>query len=181
MHPLGRLIAQRMEHPDHHWSVRDVERRARERGESLSKTTVGALRREMTPHITRVTVYGLAAGIGVTPLTVANAALESWGIDTHPAEVTDSLATIAIDPTLSDRDRRQLRTLITDMRDTAKESVHAVEDSPESGASSEAGQAQEVSARRPVGTADEGKQFAWGRNVDNAADEPPIEDRHQNR
>lgn len=116
MHPLGRLIAQRMDHPDHRWSVRDVERRARDRGESLNKTTVSALRKEMTPTITRSTVFGLAAGLGVTPLTVASAALESWGIETRPVEVTDSLATIAIDPTLSDRDRQQLHTLITDMR-----------------------------------------------------------------
>lgn len=116
MHPLGRLISERMDHPDHRWSVRDVERRAREQGESLNKTTVNDLRKGMTPSITRSNVFGLAAGLGVTPLTVAIAALESWGIQTRPAEVTDSLATIAIDPTLSERDRRQLRTLIEDMR-----------------------------------------------------------------
>jgi len=116
MHPLGRLISERMDHPDHRWSVRDVERRAREQGESLNKTTVNDLRKGMTPSITRSNVFGLAAGLGVTPLTVAMAALESWGIQTRPAEVTDSLATIAIDPTLSERDRRQLKTLIEDMR-----------------------------------------------------------------
>lgn len=147
MHPLGRLITERMEHPDHRWSVRDVERRARERGESLSKTTVAALRREMTPQISRVTVNALAAGLGVTPLTVANAALESWGISTHPAEVTDSLATIAIDPSLSERDRRQLRTLITEMRDTAKDD-HDLETAAQSDASTQERQAQEAKLRR---------------------------------
>lgn len=116
MHPLGRLIAQRMDHPDHAWSVRDVERRAREQGESLNKSTVSDLRKKMPPSITRSNVFGLAAGLGVTPLTVANAALESWGIETRPVEVTDTLATIAVDPTLSERDRRQLRSIITDMR-----------------------------------------------------------------
>lgn len=116
MHPLGQLIAERMDHPDHRWSVRDVERRAREQGESLNRSTVSDLRKRMTPSITRVNVFGLAAGLGVTPLTVAAAALESWGIPTRPVEVTDSLATIDIDPTLSDRDRRQLHVLIAEMR-----------------------------------------------------------------
>lgn len=117
MHPLGRLIAERMDHPDHRWSVRDVERQARERGESLNRSTVSDLRKRMTPSITRANVFGLAAGLGVTPLTVANAALESWGISTRLVEVTDSLATIAVDPTLSDRDRRQLRAIIRDLRE----------------------------------------------------------------
>jgi hypothetical protein len=116
MHPLGRLIAKRMDMKDHRWAVRDVERRARAAGERLNKTTVSDLRRKMTPTITKANIYGLAAGLGVTPLTVGLAALESWDIETHPVEVTDSLATVAIDPTLSDRDRRQLRALITDMR-----------------------------------------------------------------
>lgn len=116
MHPLGRLIAQRMDHPDHRWSVRDVERRARDLGESLNKSTVSDLRKKMPPSITRSNVFGLAAGLGVTPLAVALAAIESWGIETRPVEVTDSLATIAIDPSLSDRDRRQLGAIITDMR-----------------------------------------------------------------
>jgi hypothetical protein len=117
MHPLGRLIAERMDHPDHRWSVRDVERQARERGESLNRSTVSDLRKRMTPSITRANVFGLAAGLGVTPLTVANAALESWGISTRLVEVTDSLATIAVDPTLSERDRRQLRNIIQDLRE----------------------------------------------------------------
>jgi hypothetical protein len=143
---LGRLISERMENKDHRWGVRDVERRARERGESLNKTTVSELRREMTPTITRANVYGLAAGLGVTPLTVALAALESWGIETRPIEVTDSLATIAIDPTLSDRDRRQLRALITDMRADQGENDGMV-DTTQSRAQSEALRAQEVSVR----------------------------------
>lgn len=154
MHPLGRLIAERMEHPDHRWSVRDVERRARERGESLNRSTVSELRRGMTPSITKSNVFGLAAGLGVTPLTVAIAALESWGIDTRPSEVTDSLATIAIDPTLSERDRRHLRALIADMREYStvdqpdKGARHAVEVAQESSASPQAVEGQEAGLDR---------------------------------
>jgi hypothetical protein len=144
MHPLGRLIEQRMDHPDHHWSVRDVERQARIQGESLNRTTVSDLRKKMTPSITRANVLGLAAGLGVTPLTVAIAALESWGIQTRPVEVTDSLATIAIDPTLSDRDKRQLRTLIADMRDVNQGDGHVVEAAKKPDASTEAVKDQET-------------------------------------
>lgn len=144
MHPLGRLISQRMENPDHRWSVRDVERRAREQGESLNKTTVSELRREMTPTLTRANVFGLAAGLGVTPLTVALAALESWGIETRPVEVTDSMATIAIDPTLSVRDRRQLRALIADMRTNHEGVSDGLETTTQSDAQTEGRQAQEA-------------------------------------
>lgn len=164
MHPLGRLIAQRMDHPDHRWSVRDVERRARDLGESLNKSTVSDLRKKMPPSITRSNVFGLAAGLGVTPLAVAMAAIESWGIETRPVEVTDSLATIAVDPSLSDRDRRQLRSIITDMRDhnAPRGSDHAVDSTPipartaaPAGAPDEAPEDQEVSdkvkTRGPIG------------------------------
>jgi len=148
MHPLGRLIAQRMDHPDHRWSVRDVERQAREQGESLNRSTVSGLRNAMTPSITRANVFGLAAGLRVTPLTVALAAIESWGIETRPAEETDSLATIAIDPTLSDRDRRQLRAMVTDMRENStltKGSSDAVEAQKKPPAPSQGNKVEEVS------------------------------------
>ncbi len=159
MHPLGRLIAQRMDHPDHRWSVRDVERRAREQGESLNKTTVSDLRRAMSPSINRSNIYGLAAGLGVTPLAVANAALESWGIETRPVEVTDSLATIAVDPSLSDRDRRQLRTIITDMRDhnsargtdDDERPVQPADPTPAAGAPHEAPEGKEDGLQDPQG------------------------------
>lgn len=151
MHPLGDLIAQRMEHPDHRWSVRDVERRAREQGEKLNRSTISSLRQAMTPSVTRDLIFGLAAGLGVTPLTVATAAIESWGITTRPNEVTDSLDTISIDPTLSDRDRRQLRAMVADMRENstvdqpAKGRSHAVEVAQKSDAPSEDHEKQEVS------------------------------------
>lgn len=159
MHPLGRLIAQRMDHPDHRWSVRDVERRARDLGESLNKSTVSDLRKRMPPSITRSNVFGLAAGLGVTPLAVANAALESWGIETRPVEVTDSLATIAVDPTLSDRDRQQLRTIITDMRghnaargtNDGQRSIQPAHTTTPAGAPDEAVKDQEAALYDPQG------------------------------
>lgn len=100
-------------------------RRAQGCKEILSKSTVQKLKSEMTPHISRATIRGLAAGLGVTPLTVGTAALESWGINTRPVEVTDSVATIEIDPSLSVSNRRELIALIKEMRSPA--SVHDTE------------------------------------------------------
>jgi hypothetical protein len=114
MHPLGRLIAERRRIEG--WSMQAVVDRAAALGEALGKSNLARLEAEPPLAITRKTVLGLASGLGVTPLTVANAVLESWGIETRPVEVTDSLATIAIDPSLSDRHRRQLRALIVEMR-----------------------------------------------------------------
>ena len=83
--------------------------------------------RKLEPE-SKVLVALLAAGLGVTPLTVATAALESWGIRTRPNEVTDTLATLAIDPSLSDRDRRQLRNFIRDLREHSALTTGATDD-----------------------------------------------------
>lgn len=125
MYPLGRLITECMEHPDNRWSLRAVSDRAKALGEKLDKSTVGKLKKEMTPAITRATVYGLAAGLRVTPLTVANAVMESWGINPHPAEVTDCLQTIRIDPTLGESQRRQLIALVHEMRRSSSDKREA--------------------------------------------------------
>lgn len=114
MHPLGRLITGRMKVEE--WSLAQVVARAEAHGARLGKSNLGKLKNEMTPSISKSTIEGLAAGLGVTPLTVANSALRSWGIEPHPNEMTDSLATIEVDPSLSDRDRRQLVALVKEMR-----------------------------------------------------------------
>lgn len=114
VHPLGALIIARMS--SNGWSLDDVVARAEAQGEKLGRSNLHRMRKTAPEAITRSAMFGLAAGLGVTPLSVANAALQSMGINPHTAEVTDSLATVAIDPTLSDPDRRRLKALIIEMR-----------------------------------------------------------------
>lgn len=120
MHPLGALIESQRKKPDNRWSYQDIANQSEAAGCPIAKSTVQDLAtKPMKPTITRANVFGLAAGLKVTALTVARAALSSWGIDTSGLEVTDSLATIAIDPTLSQPQKNQLRALVTSMRDSA--------------------------------------------------------------
>ena len=123
MHPLGQLISERMDHPDHRWSLDDVVERATQRGEKLGRSNLARLRKEMTPQLSRATVRGLAAGLGVTPLTIANAAMRSWGIETATIEVTDAAETVRIDPTLGEGQKRQLLALIREMRGESADGV----------------------------------------------------------
>lgn len=131
MHPLGQLITERMEHPDNRWSLNDVVDRAAARGEKLGRSNLARLRAEMTPHLSLATICGLAAGLGVTPLTVANAALRSWGIEPIATESTDSIETVRIDPSLGERQREQLEVLIRQMRSAGDITPpHQVQDLP---------------------------------------------------
>lgn len=119
MHALGQLITERMRLSGR--SLIQVVRFAESQGATLGKSNLGKLKNQMTPSISRATIEGLAAGLEVTQLTVANSALQSWGIEPHPSEVTDSIATIKIDPSLSDRDRRRLTALVKEMREDVPE------------------------------------------------------------
>lgn len=125
VHPLGRLISQRIDHPDNRWSLRAVVSRAEARGEKLEKSNLSKLKNRVTPQISRATVYGLAAGLGVTPLTVANAMLESWDIEPHPAEVTDCVETIRVDPSLGERQRAELIALVQAMRQASPDDAES--------------------------------------------------------
>lgn len=121
MHPLGLLITRRMDLLQPRWVYMDVSKRMRAAGHrGVSKSRVGQLCNDPVASIKGEVIFALAAGLGVTALTVANAALESMGIQTRPMEVTDSVATILIDPTLSDSDRRRLVVLIEEMRQDGK-------------------------------------------------------------
>ncbi|KZS66545.1 hypothetical protein A4G26_09035 [Mycobacterium kansasii] len=116
------LITDRMDHPDNRWSLTDVVHRMQSAGyRGIGKSRLGQVRNGPVESIKRDVIFALAAGLGVTPLTVANAALESMGISTRPAEVTDSAATITIDPTLSEPNRRQLLAMLREMRRIAEE------------------------------------------------------------
>lgn len=114
MHPLGLLITEQMRR--NNLTLDKVVAQARARGEKLGRANLNDLQKSPPKSLTRKTIFGLAAGLGVTPLTVANAALASMGISPLSTEVTDALATIDIDPSLNDRDRRRLRALIVEMR-----------------------------------------------------------------
>lgn len=114
MHPLGALITQRMR--DNDWSLDDVVARAGAQGEKLGRSNLHRMQHEPPESLTRSAIFGLAAGLGVTPLSVANKALESMGVNPSPTETTDTLITVDIDPTLSDPDRRRLKALIIEMR-----------------------------------------------------------------
>ncbi|QLF84185.1 immunity repressor [Gordonia phage Pytheas] len=116
MTTLRQLIQDRMSIPGHEMSLDEVVEKAQKAGEKLGRSNLHKLTKEDPLSLTRATIYGLAAGLGVTPLTVANAAIESMGITTRPVEVTDTLTTAAIDPTLSEQDRKYLSTLIREMR-----------------------------------------------------------------
>ncbi|MCX2753124.1 hypothetical protein [Gordonia sp. 4N] len=116
MTTLRQLIQDRMSIPGHEMSLDDVVEKAQKAGEKLGRSNLHKLTKEAPLSLTRATIYGLAAGLGVTPLTVATAAIESMGIATRPIEVTDTLSTAAIDPTLSEQDRKYLSTLIREMR-----------------------------------------------------------------
>jgi hypothetical protein len=117
MHPLGQLIADRMRIED--WSLDDVVARAEARGHTLSRSNLQRIQKQPVIGIKGEVIFALADGLGVTPRSVANAALQSMGIGAFTVEVTDSLATIDIDPSLSEAGRRQLRALIAEMRQSA--------------------------------------------------------------
>ena len=117
MTTLEQLINDRMRMPGQEMSLDDVVDRAKRSGQKLGRSNLHKLTEEAPVSLTRATILGLAAGLGVTPLTVANAALESMGINPRPIEVTDSASTIQIDPSLSEQNRRQLLALIREMRD----------------------------------------------------------------
>ncbi|UYL86896.1 immunity repressor [Gordonia phage RavenCo17] len=123
MTTLRQLIQDRMSIPGHEMSLDDVVEKAQKAGEKLGRSNLHKLTKEAPLSLTRATIYGLAAGLGVTPLTVANAAIESMGIATRPIEVTDTLTTAAIDPTLSEQDRKYLSTLIREMRNANSTAV----------------------------------------------------------
>lgn len=117
MHPLGQLITDRMEVQKPRWSLQDVIDRMNLAGHYvMKKSRLNQIRHDEVKSLDKEAIFAIADGISVTPLTVGNAALESMGISTRAVEVTDSLATIAIDPSLSEQDRQSATALIRQMR-----------------------------------------------------------------
>lgn len=142
MHPLGQLITDRMEVQKPRWSLQDVIDRMNLAGHYvMKKSRLNQIRHDEVKSLDKEAIFAIADGISVTPLTVGNAALESMGISTRAVEVTDSLATIAIDPSLSEQDRQSATALIRQMRSQSQsqwQSAHTTTEALNGGPSDQA-------------------------------------------
>jgi transcriptional regulator with XRE-family HTH domain len=103
-------------------SYADIVARANQRGEKLGKSNVGRVARGENPSLSRATILGLAAGLGVTPATVARAALADMDIVLTEPEA-DAETAIRSDPTLSDQGRQILLATLAGIRTTATETA----------------------------------------------------------
>lgn len=114
MHPLGELIASRMSVND--LSLDAVVARAEAAGHTLGRSNLSRIINDPVVSIKGDVIKAIADGIGVSPRLVANAALQSMGLEPVDTAEGDSLVTVDLDPTLSDANRRQLKSLIRQMR-----------------------------------------------------------------
>ncbi|MEU2106422.1 hypothetical protein [Nocardia sp. NPDC019255] len=99
--------------------------RAKARGEKLGKSNIGRVANGDNPSLSRGTIFGLAAGLGVTPATVARAALADMGIILTEPEA-DSETAIRTDPTLPEQGRRLLLALLNEIK--SNDTVHYLPD-----------------------------------------------------
>jgi hypothetical protein len=120
---LGALIEQQKELNG--LSDAQVVARAKERGQKLGKSNIGRVASGDNPSLSRNTIFGLAAGLGVTPATVARAALADMGIILTEPEADTEMA-IRTDPTLSENGRRMLTALLHEIK--ANDAVHYLPD-----------------------------------------------------
>lgn len=95
-----------------------IVKRAKDRGEHLGKSNIGRVAAGDNPTLSRATIFGLAAGLGVTPATVARAALADMGIIMAEQEA-DAETAIRTDPTLPEGGRRMLLALLGEIKAAA--------------------------------------------------------------
>ncbi|MFI8590154.1 hypothetical protein [Dietzia maris] len=98
------------------WSDPDVAERARQRGHKISKSNISRLRLEPVRSIKGDAIQALAAGLGISPLDIADAALASMGIHRTNASQTDVESAIRRDPILAESQRRMLLALLREMK-----------------------------------------------------------------
>jgi transcriptional regulator with XRE-family HTH domain len=110
---IGALIKQQQR--QNGLSYADIAARANQRGETLSKSNIGKVARGENPSLSRTTIFGLAAGLGVTRATVARAALADMGIILAEPEA-DAETAIRTDPSLPDQGRRLLLAMLGEIR-----------------------------------------------------------------
>ena len=103
------------------WSDPEVAERARKRGHTISKSNISRLRLEPVRSIKGDAIKALAAGLGISPLDIADAALASMGIHRSNAADNDVETAIHRDPLLADSQRRMLLALLREMKGTHDE------------------------------------------------------------
>lgn len=121
------------------WSDPDVAERARHRGHTISKSNISRLRLEPVRSIKGDAVKALAAGLGISPLDIADAALASMGIHRSTAADNDVETAIRRDPLLADSQRRMLLALLREMKGTNDEDQGTQDTQSDSPADGEAG------------------------------------------
>lgn len=110
MTPLQQLIDSVQTAND--WSLRDIEKRASAGHAPISKSRIAQLKQENPlGNVTLGNIYGLAAGLGISPTRVAIAAIQSMGFNVSAADITPAEA-IARDETLSDDTKRALLAIL---------------------------------------------------------------------
>lgn len=113
-HPLADLVDRVREMNG--WSDPQVVERARARGFELSKSNISRVRNQPVVSLTRSTIEGLAAGLGIPTSEVARAALESMGIELVDAGTLDLETVIRMDATLPLVSKEMLLGLVRQMR-----------------------------------------------------------------
>lgn len=103
------------------WSDPEVAERARQRGHQISKSNISRLRLEPVRSIKGDAIKALAAGLGISPLDIADAALASMGIHRANASQTDVETAIRRDPVLAESQRRMLLALLREMKGASDE------------------------------------------------------------
>lgn len=121
------------------WSDPDVAERARHRGHTISKSNISRLRLEPVRSIKGDAVKALAAGLGISPLDIADAALASMGIHRSTAADNDVETAIRRDPLLADSQRRMLLALLREMKGANDEDQGTQDTQSDSPADGEAG------------------------------------------
>lgn len=100
------------------WSDPDVVARAASKGHKLSKSNISRIRNTPVVTLNIETVSALADGLGVSKAMVAQAALASMGIVTYNSADMTTEEAIRRDPTLGEREKRLLLTVLGSIRET---------------------------------------------------------------
>lgn len=111
MHELGRLIASIQERND--WSDRDLQLHAEQLGHSaLSKPNFSRWRNSPVNSIKGSNIRDMAAVLGTSETMVAQAALESIGIQAHMPDDSSIDTALSLHPDLGARDKNLVRALL---------------------------------------------------------------------
>lgn len=157
------------------WSDPDVAERARQRGHKISKSNISRLRLEPVRSIKGDAIQALAAGLGISPLDIADAALASMGIHRTNASQTDVESAIRRDPILAESQRRMLLALLREMKGNPDEDQDTQDSQGDPPADGETG-----TRRAPM----KGADIAWledhrAPDVDDMIDRVTAEARRQ--